>query len=362
MIACDSYELGVGRPADTMTTNSTAEVTSKLLSMLPNNKVNKEHPLTTAKSQAKHKGTDITKISKRKLIPANAFWVICLTGDCGKLDLSKRDCYAQRYCAWFASHTPSKHKGTKILEFFIYSVFECENNGYSWGKEYLQVEQLNTHSYKYWDGDLIEVEIENKNEDDNDNNDSIMDNNNINQEPNSSIALQVVTTVVNKIIPKLKSSQRQSNIVGYLNNSNNSDMNNNNSYNNSNNNNNFDCDLNENLSASGIFNEVDNAALGMFVFDVFVFLFFRAVLTNCAALRCNAIYLLSGVQNKIETSLNYPCVKASTLCSDLNKDLIMILNLIKKQEMKQKKEKNGKKQMKKVIYNLKKCQKQHNTK
>ena len=181
------------------------------------------------------------------MIPANAFWVICLTGDCGKLDLSKRDCYAQRYCAWFASHTL--------------------------GKEYLQVEQLNKHSYKYWDGDLIEVEIENENENINnsDNNGSIMDNNNINQEPNSGVALQVAT-IVNKIIPKLKSSQRPSNIVGYLNNSNNSDMNNNN-YNN-NNNNNFDCDLNDNLSGSCIFNEFDNAALGMFVFDVFIFLFF----------------------------------------------------------------------------------------
>ena len=250
---------------DTMTTNSTAEVTPKLLARLSDNKVNKEHPLTTAESHAKHKRTDITKLSKRKLIPANAFWVICLTIVCAKLDLSKRDCYAQRYCAWFPSHTPSKHKGANILEFLIYSVFEYENNGYSCAKEYLQVEQLNKYLYKYWDDDLIEVEIENENEDDSDNNDSIMhNNNNINQEPNSGVALQVATTV-NKIIPKLKSSQRPSNIVGYLNNSDNSDINNNN-YNNSNINNNFDCDLNENLSASGIFNEFDNAALGMFFF------------------------------------------------------------------------------------------------
>ena len=64
-----------------MTANSTAEVIFKLLAMLSNNKVNKEHTLTTAESQAKHKRTDITKISKRKLIPAKAFWAIYLIGD-----------------------------------------------------------------------------------------------------------------------------------------------------------------------------------------------------------------------------------------------------------------------------------------
>ena len=63
-------------------------------------------------------------------------------------------------------------------------MFEYEDDAYSWGTEYVQIETLNSHSYTYFGGNLVEIEmntyIENeRSSDTEDENQSNEDNNDI---------------------------------------------------------------------------------------------------------------------------------------------------------------------------------------
>ena len=214
--------------------------TSELLVKLPTGKVNKDHPLTAEESKSRHPRTNLSKRSATKIKPANAFWVICVTGECAQLDLRTRT--AQRYCSWGTAHKKSLHPKVKKsdMECLIDTWFEFANNGHSWGTEYLQLEELNRHSYKYFGGDLIEIKIDNSNENvnmmDNENHNENNQNKNDNQQQSTDVAINIANKIVDKLMPKLKASMRPSKITGFLNNTVTTSYKHNN--NNSNNNNN----------------------------------------------------------------------------------------------------------------------------
>ena len=216
-----------------MTTLFTArsdEATSILKTLLPNKQVHKDHPLTTDESQLLHVRTKIDKTYSTKLVPANAFWVICITGDCIAMDLSDKGKSSMRYCAWRANHVQKEHKNTKELKCIIHSYFEFSNGGKSWGTEYMQLEQLNKHSYKYYNGDLIELNMdENVNENDNDNENGKESNNNKNENDDIQVltntAADIADQVVKKLNPKLEAALKSHKFGCLLSNNNNNNNN-----------------------------------------------------------------------------------------------------------------------------------------
>ena len=156
-----------------------SDVVSELVGQLLNNKVNNEHPVTAEETKSKHKKWDLTKICKHKLKRAN--------GCCGV--------------------------------------------------EYAQIEILKPYSYKYFAGNLIEIQMNTNDENErisqNKDKNHINENNDTAQSSSSRVASQIATTLVGKLLSKPKSSMVPLNIAGYL--SNTLDTLNTNNYNNNSN-------------------------------------------------------------------------------------------------------------------------------
>ena len=231
---------------------------SSITGLLPNQKVNKSKPQTREQSQSMHTRTNLLKILPLNFPPANAFWFLCISGTCALLDFSKLENIkkAQRCCSWQTNHKRNLHPNDDP-KFIIYSFFQFErkDNGLSWGTEYLQLEELNAHSYRYIGGELIEIEsnIEIQNDNDNSNNRD-QSSNEINANSNGNVVdennhVALADSIADSLLPRVVTAITPGIVLTTTTNDNNS---NNNSNNNGNSN-----STNLNITSDNIFEYVE---------------------------------------------------------------------------------------------------------
>ena len=201
------------------------KATSTLLKLLPNNDLNDEHPLTRDESQKLHKRTNMDKVYDSQIVPANAFWVLCITGECLKLDLCGRQ--SIRYCAWRATHLKIYHKDVPQdnCKCIIHSYFDFDKEGCGWGTEYKQLEEIKKHSYKYYGGDLIELIIDENGDESEESCEESSDNGSESEVNNLTGA--IADAVMTKLDPKMseiKAVCKSSRMGGFFGNNNNNSI------------------------------------------------------------------------------------------------------------------------------------------